>query len=191
MGRALIVLVAFGLAACGPATSGAASPSSSSSIPQSLPSSLPAPTFAPTPTPQPKTGPVGTTFAASDLSGNLYDVTLTGVVDPAGAVDLFPPVAGAHFVVLDFKMVGVSGIVSDGLTTAQANVTGGDGKSYQTATVAQGCTVVNGVDPNSFSTTPGSTATPCAVFQVLDGVRIATVTWSLGFINEATWTVNG
>jgi hypothetical protein len=151
-----------------------------------------APTEIPTPTPD-LTGPVGTTYTDTNSGQNYsYMVTLTSVTDPARATT--QPVAGAHFVTLRFKIVGVTGIDSSDDAAADANVVGSDGQPYNTtADNTRDCnfnlSAPNAMPPYSFSTTPGAMATPCVVFQVLNGVKIASATW--GIVGQkATWTVN-
>ena len=153
------------------------------------------PTEVPTPTAAPLTGPVGTTYSETDTSTNtVYDVTLTGIVDPAKTAPDYgeAPVKGTHYVIARFAVLGVSGIVSDEDAQADAAMTGTDGNPYQTAEEAAGCqltTSLNGTEPYMFSLTPGAKATPCVVFNVLNGVKVDSVTWGL-YDAQVTWTVN-
>jgi hypothetical protein len=191
------VIAVLGLAGCGSASLVTTPPGTSGATgATSQPVQTIEPTEAPTPTATPAlTGPLGTEYSETDTSTNTaYDVTLTSVVDPARTAPDYgeAAVSGTHYVVLHFSVLGVSGIVSDEDAQADANMTGTDGNPYQTGEEAAGCeltTSLNGTEPYEFSLTPGATADPCVVFDVLNGVKVGTVTWGLDD-PPATWTVN-
>jgi hypothetical protein len=191
------VIAVLALAGCGSASLVSAPPGTSGATgATSQPVQTIAPTEAPTPTATPNlTGPMGTQYSETDTSTNtVYDVTLTSVVDPARTAPNYgtAAVAGTHYVVLHFSVLGVSGIVSSEDAQVDAGMTGTDGNPYQTAEEARNCeltTSVNGTEPYVFSLTPGATAHPCVVFQVLNGVKVGTVTWGL-YDAQVTWTVN-
>ena len=191
----IAVIAVLALAGCGsasvvntpPGTSGATGATSQ-------PVQTIEPTEAPTATPD-LTGPVGTEYSETDTSTNTtYDVTLTGVVDPARTATDYgtAAVAGTHYVIANFTVLGVSGIVSSEDAQADAGMTGTDGNPYQTADEARGCQLsssLNVPEPFEFSLTPGATAHPCVVFQVLNGVKVGALTWGLSG-GQVTWTVN-
>lgn len=198
--RAAVTLVLVGLAGCGgsaPATSspGVTSPAAADTFGFGVEQTIQA-TEVPTPTDDPLTGPVGTTFVETDTDNNSFRITLTGVVDPARPTGEFAeaPVAGTHYVVLHFTAVGVTGIISHDDVAAEAALIGSDGHTYQQAGGDAATCVSNlnsGVSAYEFSLTPGASATPCAVYDVLNGVQVGRVTWGVGVGAVATWTVNG
>lgn len=190
------VIAVLALAGCGSASLvSAPSGTSGATGATSQPVQTIAPTEAPTPTAAPLTGPVGTQYSETDTSTNtVYDVTLTSIVDPARTAPNYgtAAVAGTHYVVLHFSVLGVAGIVSSDDAQAEAGMTGTDGNPYQTASEARNCELsssLNVPEPYVFSLTPGATGHPCVVFQVLNGVKVGAVTWGL-YGGQVTWTVN-
>jgi hypothetical protein len=191
------VIAVFALAGCSSASSVSTPPgANSATTPASQPAQTIEPTEAPTPTATPDlTGPVGTEYSETDTTTNtVYDVTLTSIVDPARTATDYgqAAVAGTHYVVLHFTVLGVTGIVDSEDAQADAGMTGTDGNPYQTAEEARGCQLsssLNVAEPYEFSLTPGATGHPCVVFQVLNGVKVGNVTWGSAD-SPATWTVN-
>ena len=134
------------------------------------------------------TGPVGTAFTDTDDSNNVMAVKLTLVMDPAHSDNEFDTADnGNRYVAVKFKITGVSGSYQDD-ANSDAVVIGSDGQSYTFDTAdVEGCTNFNYGD---FTVTPGRSEIGCVVFQVPDGVKVASVQWGGEFGGTpATWDV--
>lgn len=135
----------------------------------------------------PLTASIGGTFKVTDSSGNIYDVTLVRVIDPAQGSDQFnQPNNGERFVAAVFRVTGVSGTASDD-SNSDAMLTGANQQVYQPDfdSVA-GYTNFNGGD---FNVTPDQSETGAVTFQVPIGVKVSNIQWTLEFgSSTATWT---
>jgi hypothetical protein len=191
---AATLAVLAGTVACqGTAISKAAASKPASTSAASAPvSSMPAPATTPTDV---TTGPVGTTFTATstDSSGNTdsYDVTLVKVIDPATGADQFTtPDAGKHFVGTVFTITGDTGSTNDD-ANSDAVVIGSDGQTYTfDANDIAGYTNFN---YGNFTVSAGRHATGAVVFQLPNGVKVASVQWNPNTFttsSPATWNVS-
>ena len=180
--------VALGSAAL---LAGAAACASTTIKPASAPSSSPgsfSQPSSPSPSSSSLTGPVGTSYKVTDADGDVYDVTLQKVIDPAQGSDQFnQPENGKHFVAAVFRITGVSGTASDD-ANSDAALIGANQQVYQPDfdSIA-GYTDFNAGD---FNLTPGQAEIGAVTFQVPTGVKAANVQWTIGLNSStATWTV--
>jgi hypothetical protein len=145
-------------------------------------------TPAPAATPNNLTGPVGTAYTDTDASGNVMTVTLTGITDPAQGADVYTtPNNGFHFIATKFSISGVSGTSSDDANSVAA-VVGADSQTYSPDfSNVRGCTNFN---EGEYSVAAGATSVGCVVFQVPNGVKVASVQWGGGYgATPAVWTI--
>ena len=183
-GGALVALILL-IVVINLATSHSISPTAT---PSTTPSSSQA-ASSPAPTPSaPLTATVGGTFKVTDSSGNVYDVTLQKVIDPAAGSDQFnQPDIGTRFVAAVFKITGVSGTAKDDSNNS-ASLTGSNQQVYQpNFDSIAGYTNFNSGD---FNVTPGQSEIGAVTFQVPSGVSAAHIQWTVGFSNStATWNM--
>ena len=100
----------LGIAGCSSIAKTSTPPPAAATAPASS-STAPAPTSS-------LSGPVGTSYAVTDPSGNKMSVTLTQVIDPAQGADQFTsPQSGNRFVGAAFDIKGINGTVSEMPTT--------------------------------------------------------------------------
>jgi hypothetical protein len=145
-------------------------------------------TPAPAATPNDLTGPVGTAYTDTDSSGNVMTVTLTGMINPAHGADIYTtPDNGFYFVAAKFSITGVSGTSSDD-ANSDAAVIGSDSQTYSPDfSDVRGCTNFN---EGEYSVATGATSVGCVVFQVPNGVTVASVQWGGGYGGTpAVWTI--
>jgi hypothetical protein len=151
-------------------------------------SGSPAAASSSSPTSAPLTASVGGSFKITDSSGNVYDVTLVRVIDPAQGSDQFnTPDNGNRFVAAVFRVTGVSGTASDD-SNNDASLTGVNQQVYQADfdSIA-GYTNFNGGD---YNVTPGQSETGAVTFQVPTNVKVLNIQWTSGLSSSTvTWTV--
>jgi hypothetical protein len=146
----LVVLIIVIAATSANSITKASSPATTAAAP--APSAPAASSPAPTPS-APLTGTVGTICKVTDSSGNVYNVTLRKVVDPATGSDEFnQPDNGTRFVAAVFQITGVSGTATDD-SNSDASLTGSNQQVYQ----ANFNSIAGYTDFNSgdFNVTPG------------------------------------
>jgi hypothetical protein len=181
----LVVLIIVITATSAPSVTKASAPATTA--PAAATSAPAASSPAPTPS-APLTATVGSTFKVTDSSGNVYNVTLQKIIDPAAGSDQFnQPDNGTRFVAAVFQVTGVSGTATDD-TNSDASLTGSNQQVYEPNfnTIA-GYTNFNGGD---FNVTPGQSETGAVTFQVPSGVNVANIQWTVGFSNStATWNM--
>lgn len=183
----VIGLAGLGLAACGTTVSKVTPPSSSpASQPFTPDTSDPAAAAASESPTDDTTGAVGDTFKVTDADGNVYDVTLIKIVDPAKGADEFNTADnGKHFVGAIFSITGESGHSSDD-ANSDAVVVGSDGQDYD-ADFSQIAGYTN-FNNGEWSVSAGRTVKGAVTFQVPDGVDVASVQWGGMFDDQpATW----
>ncbi len=130
---------------------------------------------APPPTPS-LSGPIGTSYAVTDPSGNKVSVTLTRVIDPAQGADQFTtPQSGSRFVGAVFSIKGISGAFSDDANN-DATVVGSNGQTY-TADF-DSIAGYTGFNDGEFSVSAGESSVGAVTFQIPLAVKVSKVEWS-------------
>lgn len=170
------------LAACGTSVTPTSTPSNAAPA-------AAAQSAAPSPSPSssgPVSGGIGSSFKVTDSQGDVYDVTLDKVIDPAQGADQFStPDNGKRFVAAVFTIRGVSGTSSDD-ANSDAVVTGSDTQQYQPDfDDIAGYTNFNS---GEFDVTPSQTLTGAVNFQVPTGVTVANVQWVANSFSGAVGT---
>ena len=145
----------------------------------------------------PTTGPVGTTFTATDTNDSgatvKYSVTLDKVIQhaqPNNSFDSAP--AGDHLLAAEFTIKGLAGDDQDDANN-DASAVGNNSQTYQSGfeSLAEGTNFNNG----QFNTSPGSVSVGWVSFEIKDGVKVSSIQWNLdsGMTGTApaTWTVGG
>ena len=136
-------------------------------------------------------GPLGTTFTATDIDGNKMKVTLIKVIDPAQGSDEFTtPDNGKRFAAAEFRLTGLSGHMSDD-ANGDATLVGSNHQTYSADfDDIKGCTNFNS---GEFSVTPGEQSVGCVVYQVPKHVKVAQIQWDAsggyGDTPPATWNL--
>lgn len=141
------------------------------------------------------TGPVGTTFTATDTNNSgatvKYSVTLDRLIQhaqPGNSFDTAP--AGDHLAGAEFTIKGIAGNEQDDANNDAAAV-GNDNQTYEVGFEGLGA----GTDFNGgqFNTSPGSVSIGWVTFEVKDGVHIGSIQWNIDSdmsgTAPATWTV--
>jgi hypothetical protein len=137
-------------------------------------------------------GQIGTTFELRDGSGDVYQVTLTKVIDPAkgdsqGAV----PAAGKRFVGLVFRVTALTSTPKDEDANNNAVVIGSNGQNYSASfdSIAGYTNFNHGVILASM----GQTVTGSVTFQLPNGVQVSTVQWTAlsGYGSTVEWILHG
>lgn len=167
--------LAVGVAACAGASASSVTVTQASQPNATTSQAQPPPQTTTTTRNTSPTGPVGTPLTATDGSGDVMNVALVQIVDPAqGANEFETPNNGFRFVGAKFKITGQSGTFSDDANN-DAVIVGSDGQSY-TADFDDiaGCTNFNDGD---FAVTPGDSSTGCVTFQLPQNVKVASVQW--------------
>jgi Protein of unknown function (DUF2510) len=159
-----------GPASSGPASAPAASPSSSGSL----------------------SGPAGTTYSVTGDNGpngatTTYTVTMNRSTQHATLGQYETLTNGSdHVTAAEFTIAGKSGQSSDD-ADSDAVAVGTDGQDYTAAfdTITEGTNFNDG----QFQVGPGESVTGWVSFELPAGVSIASVQWSPGNSEAATWTV--
>jgi hypothetical protein len=148
----------------------------------------PGPTASASQAAAPSTASIGGTFKVTDSSGNVYDVTLLKVIDPAqGSDDFNQPDNGNRFVAAVFRLTGVSGTSSDD-SNSDASLTGGNQQVYQPD--FDSIAAYTNFNDGDFNVIPGQSETGAVTFQVPDSVNVSNIQWTVGFDSStATWNV--
>jgi hypothetical protein len=121
-------------------------------------------------------GPVGTSYAVTDPSGNKMSVTLTQVIDPAQGADQFTsPQNGNRFVGAVFDIKGINGTVSDDANN-DATLIGSNGQTY-TADFDSIAGYTN-FNHGEYSVSAGESSVGAVTFQVPGAVTVSKVEWS-------------
>jgi hypothetical protein len=143
------------------------------------------------------TGPVGTTFVATDTNDSgatvKYSVTLDKFIQHAAPDNSFDSApTGDHLAAAEFTIKGIVGEEQDD-ANSDAAATGNDNQTYQVG--FEGLAAGTNFNGGDFNTDPGSVSVGWVAFEVKDGVRVTSIQWNLdgGFSGTApaTWTVTG
>lgn len=136
-------------------------------------------------------GRIGSSFDLKDGSGNLYQVTLAKVIDPAKGDSQFTvPDDGKRFVGLIFRIKALTGSPQNEDANNDAMVIGGNGQAYK-ADFA-GIAGYANFDHGTIQVAQGETVTGSVTFQVPNGVTISTIKWTTlsGFGSTVEWIVH-
>jgi hypothetical protein len=128
----------------------------------------------------------------NDVDDNMvYTVKLVKVLAPASPDSSFDAAPGGHYLVgTEFAITGVSGNGTDD-ANSDATIQGDNSQTYQSGfdTLAAGTNFNSG----DFTVAPGQTQVGWVSYEVPDGVKTATVQWTVGAGfgggTPATWTV--
>lgn len=139
--------------------------------------------------PQKKAGVGDTISLKGHLDGDVLEVTLVKVVDPAQGADEFTkPDTGKHFVAIQIKIVnrGQKVYSDDPQMDVKVKNAAGETMSIAFATTTAGADM-----PSSVDLTPGDTALGYVDFQVPDGQKITQVQYTLSGLDDhvAQWTI--
>jgi len=137
-------------------------------------------------------GQVGSSFELKDGSGNLYQVTLAKVIDPAKGENQFAaPDAGKRFVGFVFRVKALTGSPKDEDANNDAVVVGSNGQNYSAD--FDGIAGYTSFDHGVIHVSQGETVTGAVTFQVPNGVTASKVQWTAlsGFGSEVEWIVHG
>jgi hypothetical protein len=137
-------------------------------------------------------GKVGSSFELKDGSGNLYQVILAKVIDPAKGENQFAaPAAGKRFVGLVFRVKALTGSPKDEDANNDAVAVGSNGQNY--AADFDGIAGYTNFDHGVIHVSQGETVTGSVTFQVPNGVMVSTVQWTAlsGFGSGVEWMVHG
>lgn len=187
-----ITATAIALAGCGTSIKSATDtspPAAASSIPGVTP--VPA-----SPSPDDSTsdanldGPAGTTYTVTGSNGpngstTSYDVTMVRAVQHATLGQYGQLTNGGdHVTAAEFTIAGKSGQTSDN-ANSDAVAVGTDGQDYTSAydTITEG----TNFDSGDFHVGPGQSVTGWVTFELPAGVKIASVQWTPGGGQTATW----
>ena len=171
------VAVTLGVVGCGSIAKTSAQAHTAAATPASG-TAAPSPasgTAAPSPASS-LTGPVGTSYAVSDQSGNEISVALTRVIDPAQGADQFTtPQNGDRFVGAVFTIKGISGTFTDDANN-DATLIGSNGQTY----TADFDSIAGYTDFNDgdYSVSTGEISVGAVTFQIPLGVSISKIEWS-------------
>ena len=133
-------------------------------------------------------GRIGSSFELKDGSGNLYQVTLTEVIDPAkGENQVTVPDAGTRFVGLVFRVKALTGSPRDEDANNDAVVIGSNGQKYS-ADFDRIAGYAN-FDHGAIRVSTGQTVTGSVTFQLPEDVQVSTVQWTAlsGFGSAVEW----
>jgi len=121
-------------------------------------------------------GPVGTSYAVTDESGNKMSVTLTQVIDPAQGADQFnSPQSGNRLVGAVFDIKGINGTFSDDANN-DATLIGSNGQTY-TADFDSIAGYTN-FNHGEYSVSAGESSVGAVTFQVPGAVTVSKIEWS-------------
>ena len=137
-------------------------------------------------------GRIGSSFELEDGSGNVYQVTLTNVIDPAMEENQFAaPDAGKRFVGLVFRIKALTGSPKDEDANNNAVVIGSNGQHYSAD--FEGIAGYTNFHHGVIQVSQGETVTGSVTFQVPNSVTVSTVQWTAlsGFGSTVEWVVPG
>ncbi|MGW3287272.1 DUF4352 domain-containing protein [Streptomyces sp. NPDC001002] len=147
---------------------------------------LAVPALALAPVAEPKVG--DKVSLSGTNSGEMLDVTVSKVVDPARPGD-FTPSAGQHYVSVQFRLKNTGTAVYKDSPSNGATVIDKAGQRF-TSTVAN--TTAGPEFPGSVTIRPGKSALGFITFEVADGSRVVSVQFAMnsGFSDDVgEWTV--
>jgi hypothetical protein len=133
-------------------------------------------------------GRIGSSFELEDGSRNLYQVTLTKVIDPAEGENQFTvPDAGKRFVGLVFRVKALTGSPQDEDANNNAVILGSNGQNY--AADFEGIAGYTNFDHGAIHVSKGETVTGSVTFQLPKVVKVSTVQWTAlsGFGSTVEW----
>jgi hypothetical protein len=133
-------------------------------------------------------GRIGSSFELEDGSRNLYQVTLTKVIDPAEGENQFTvPDAGKRFVGLVFRVKALTGSPQDEDANNNAVILGSNGQNY--AADFEGIAGYTNFDHGAIHVSKGETVTGSVTFQLPKVVKVSTVQWTAlsGFGSAVEW----
>ena len=136
-------------------------------------------------------GKIGSSFELKDGSGNLYQVILAKVIDPAKGENQFAaPGAGKRFVGLVFRVKALTGSPKDEDANNDAVVIG-NGQNYSAD--FDGIAGYTDFDHGVIHVAQGETVTGSVTFQLPNAVAVSTVQWTAlsGFGSTVEWNVHG
>jgi hypothetical protein len=136
-------------------------------------------------------GQVGSSFELKDGSGNLYQVTLAKVIDPAKGENQFAaPDVGKRFVGLVFRVKALTGSPKDEDANNDAVVVGSNGQNYSAD--FDGIAGYTSFDHGVIHVSQGETVTGAVTFQVPNSVTVSKVQWTAlsGFGPGVEWIVH-
>jgi hypothetical protein len=137
-------------------------------------------------------GRIGSSFELKDGSGDVYQVTLTKVIDPArGENQVTVPDPGRRFVGLVFRVKALTGSPKDEDANNNAVAIGSDARDYPAD--LEGLAGYTNFDDGVLHVAQGETVTGSVTFQVPNGVTVTTVQWTAlsGFGTRVEWIVQG
>jgi len=137
-------------------------------------------------------GEIGSYFDLKDDSGNVYQVTLVKVIDPAQpANQLDAPDSGKRLVGAVFGIKALTGSPKDEDANNDAVLAGGNGQHYQ-ADFGSIAGYTN-FDSGAIHVAQGDTVTGAVTFQIPDGVKVSKIQWTTlsGFGSTVEWNVPG
>ena len=137
-------------------------------------------------------GTVGSSFDLKDGSGNLYQVTLVKVIDPARPVNQFNSAdGGKRLVGAVFTIKALTGSPQDEDADNDAVLVGGNDQHYEANFDA--IAGYTNFDSGVIHVAQGDTVTGSVTFQVPDGVTVSKVQWNSlsGFGPTVEWNLPG
>ena len=137
-------------------------------------------------------GKVGSSFELKDGSGDLYQVILAKVIDPAKGENQFAaPDAGKRFVGLVFRVKALTGSPKDEDANNNAVVIGSNGQNYSAN--FDGIAGYTNFNHGVIQASMGQTVTGAVTFQVPNGVQVSTVQWTAlsGYGSAVEWILHG
>jgi hypothetical protein len=133
-------------------------------------------------------GQIGSSFELKDGSGNLYQVTLATVIDPAQGENQFTvPDAGKRLVGLVFRVKALTGSPQDEDANNNAVIIGSNGQNYSAD--FDGIAGYTNFDHGAIHVSKGETVTGSVTFQLPNDVKVSTVQWTAlsGFGATVEW----
>ena len=137
-------------------------------------------------------GRIGSSFELKDGSGNLYQVVLAKVIDPAKGENQFAaPDAGKRFVGLVFRVKALTGSPKNEDANNDAVVVGSNGQNYSAD--FDGIAGYTNFDHGVIHVSQGETVTGSVTFQLPENVKVSTVQWTAlsGFGATVEWIEPG
>jgi len=142
--------------------------------------------------PQDPPGQIGTTFELRDGSGDVYQVKLTKVIDPAtGDSQEAVPAVGKRFVGLVFRVTALTSTPKDEDANNNAVVIGSNGQNYSAS--FDGIAGYTNFNHGVIQASTGQTVTGAVTFQMPNGVQVSTVRWTAlsGYGSTVEWILHG
>lgn len=112
-----------------------------------------------------------------DEIGNLLQVTVTALLDPAAPADEYStPDAGNRLVSVRLRLSGRRGTVSDNVDYNGVVILGSNDQLYSPFGQVAGCT---DFDDGNYTVSPGEQITGCVTFEIPDSVQVRQVQFSI------------